>query len=867
MNSNLSLPKNKEHYKWLFLFCDETIDRIKKQGIFKKNDTILDSLSYSLFSELKNDASSILDAELTQEVCIKNGIIKELVFLVGKEETEKTSFELLSKLNIKGKEYFDDRYPLFKEMIERDCDIFFKNVMTVYKRIMENKTSIEDCILGHKVNEIVDIKLGLGDLHNNHQSTAIIYFDNGKLVYHPRDCRIDKWYEDLIKSSFSDITYAPKTLCIDDLYGFSEYIDSRPAQNDSNAQKYFFNFGGLCAILKMLGSNDIHYENVLAKDEIYPSLIDLEMIISGERKYPFGAPEQSFNRDLQDTVITKCILPSYDREHNFQASPLANTSSDNGSLPIINGKKIDVYPYEECFINGFSDIYNRCIDLKDSLLSSIEQINNARIRWIIRPTQAYYSMKRTLLMPEFFTSNEKRKEYITKNINHFSSIISGPLSEIIINEFNALSNGDIPFFYSDGNLKDLIANDEKIVSDFFNKSPVEHAKDIILSLGKEGLRFELDIIRHSFKSAIIIDDEIKIDQSITDCDYTNKETIQSLLKETYEDVRNDCLLSNNGIIGWLMPDYSGNLQIENIFIESGISGLALFFASVANTIDNSIIKNEAIDLCKKCLEKIDIYLNDYIEKDSISSALVGLGMIKGMAGVIYSIDKCCGLIGINKANLLLKAIDAANKVLIEEINDCSYESGLLGIAYAINHLKDMDYCGLSILKDRVSDQLLKLCRKQTSANIEQLASLKLLNLDCENISLDTSSINKESLMDKIRICCITKNHQELDRIIDLDVFYGDRLEFGNAMCIDLLLNIGNATKAKYILSNVIHRKRINGHYLFGMKGEKLTTNSSMMFGLSGIGYELARFINGDIKGLYFGELERHVISADTKRQI
>lgn len=853
MNNNLSLPKNKEHYKWLFLFCDETINRITKQDIFN-NETILDSLYYALFNELKNDASSILDDELSKEVCIKNGIIKELVFFIDKEVIEKDSLELLNKLNKKGKEYFDDSYPLFREMLERDCDIFFDNVITVYKRIIDNKTNVEDYILGSKFNEIVDIKIGLGDLHNNHQSTTIIYFDNGKLIYHPRDCRIDKWYEELIKSLFSDITYSPKTLCIDDLYGFSEYIESKPAHNNENAKKYFYNFGGLCAILKMLGSNDIHYENILTKDEVYPVLIDLEMIISGEREYPFGAPNNSFNRDLQDTLITKCILPSYDRENNFQSSPLLNKSNDNKSLPIINEEKVDVYPYKEYFINGFSDIYNRCIELKDSLLLSIEQLNNFKIRWIIRPTQIYYNVKKSLFMPEFFISKDKRKEYITKYINRFSSIINDSLSKVITSEFNALSNGDIPYFYFVTNSKDIYAMGEEISDSFLIKSPIEHTKDVILSMNKEELQFELDIIRHSLNAAIIPNKDAIVNQSINACDDLNKEDIYSLSEEIYKEVKDDYLISSNGNLGWLLPDYSGNIQIENIFIENGISGLALFFASIANTSDRQLIKDEAKELCKKCLEKIDIYLNDYIEKDSLPSVLLGLGMIKGMAGVIYSINKCCSLLSINDNELLLKAIDVTNKIVIEEISDCSYESGLLGVVYTINCLGNIDNSALSVLKNRVCDQLLKLSEKP-SLNIELYASLKLLNLDFDNAKLDTNDIDKSGLINKIKTYYITKNYQELDKIIDLDIFYGDRLEFGNAMCIDLLLNIGSTEKAKYILNNIVHRKKINGLYLFSRKGEKLTTNSSMMFGLSGIGYELLRFINSDIKGLYFGEIK------------
>lgn len=853
MNTNIVFLKSKEHYKWLFLFCEETIDRLKKQDSIIINDSILESLSYALFRELKNDASFVLDDELTKEVCTKNNIIKELLFLVDKEEIEKTSLDLLNKLVIKGKKYFDDRYPLFREMLERDCDIFVENVITIYKRILENKANIEDKILGSKFNEIVDIKFGLGDLHNNHQSTTIIYFDNGKIIYHPRDCRVDNWYENIIKSSFSDITYSPKTLCIDGTYGFSEYIESNPAQNESDAKKYFYNFGGLCAILKTLGSNDVHYENILTKDGIYPILIDLEMTIGGEREYPFGTPKHSFNHDLKDTLITKCILPSYDRDANYQFSPLLNTSEDNKSLPIINGKKVDVYPYEDFFIKGFTDVYNRCIELKESLLLSLEQLNNINIRWIIRPTQIYYDIKKTLFMPEAFKSIEKRNAYFIMIKERYLSTINGLLSNVITSELEALINGDIPYFYFRANSKDIFVGDEMVINNFLIKNPIEHTKDVILSLNQEELQFELDIIHHSLDSAVILDKNSKVDQSIVSDYDISEEKITSLMETIYKEVRNDSLLSNNNTLGWLLPDYSGNLQMENIFLESGISGLALFFASLAATSLNPSIKNEASDLCDKCLKKIDIYLNDYIEKEALSSSILGLGMIKGMAGVIYSIYKCNVLLNTNDNQLLFKAIDATNKIMIEEIDDLSYESGLLGIAYVINCLKEIDYSGILNLKNRIRKKLMRMNHK-SSSNIELLSSLKLMNIECDDIASEKNDVDKKSLINRIKTYCLTRNWQELDKIIDLDIFYGDTLELGNTMCVDLLLTIGNSKKAIYILNNMIHRKSINGLYLFSKKCEKLTTNSSLMFGISGIGYELLRLTNREIKGIYFGEL-------------
>ena len=132
-----------------------------------------------------------------------------------------------------------------------------------------------------------------------------------------------------------------------DSFGVCEFIEKQRSEGEEQVRSFWYNMGGTTAFLKILGSTDMHFENVTCYGG-KPYILDLETII----------------KPVEPNDITKGLLPELSealihspyytnmlpyRQKELELSPCMNTD-EKGLAPLAGGEKVTVFRYLDFFL-------------------------------------------------------------------------------------------------------------------------------------------------------------------------------------------------------------------------------------------------------------------------------------------------------------------------------------------------------------------------------------------------------------------------------------------------------------------------------------------------------------------------------------
>ncbi len=196
------------------------------------------------------------------------------------------------------------RLPALIGMIRNTCDQYYAVISEMLKRMDSCYDEICGILLKDRPFQTLYGFSDCGDIHNHGRATAILALDTGNVVYKPHDVRIDLKYYELTERFFQDILKAPKVISRDG-YGFVEFIENHPAETEEEARQYFYSLGGLVSVAQMLGSTDLHHSNVLACG-VYPVVIDCELLITPGTVYRKNSLADDLSHSLLYSTLMPC---------------------------------------------------------------------------------------------------------------------------------------------------------------------------------------------------------------------------------------------------------------------------------------------------------------------------------------------------------------------------------------------------------------------------------------------------------------------------------------------------------------------------------------------------------------------------------
>ena len=257
--------------------------------------------------------------------------------------------------------------------------------------------------------ELTELELDLSDPHDYGRSVAVLTFESGlKLVYKPRDIRVEAWYFQAL-AGLNDIGVPLPFLTLEILarenYGWMEFIPYSPCCSQDELHDYYLNAGALLCVLHVFGATDCHFQNVIAFRE-HCVLVDAETLFQPQSseaepllvtrsgllpQWHFGPQGQAYDVSALGFVvpqtshflIPKCTNTGVHFElgvlvprHNvpFPATP-------NPPKP---------YSYVAQMETGLRATYLFIANHRDDVLALIDAASNLPIRYMFRDTYEYY---------------------------------------------------------------------------------------------------------------------------------------------------------------------------------------------------------------------------------------------------------------------------------------------------------------------------------------------------------------------------------------------------------------------------------------------------------------------------------------------
>ena len=407
-------------------YIEEQISKVRNhEGMSLLSEQVLSEFRKELCEITETVSGSTVKKLITDEVMPENPFAAlnfDFITIQQKENAEKAICEKLKNSQLSMPE------PLMKILHLR-----FENVTNAFlemlERISEHREEICSALLdGKTFTHIEEMEFSAGDTHNHGRTVIIFRTDAGKLVYKPHDMRGDVFIYNMVNKYFSDFVKIPKCIAFGDKFGVCEFVEKQHPEGEESARIFYHHLGGTAAFMKMLGSTDMHVENVTCSGEM-PCILDLETIVSPEIEnldYQKLHPELSEMKSRSPYL--SCLLPSEPKGKQY--SILMNTDND-GCAPVVNGKYVPVNQYLSEFLEGYHSIYQQILKNRNELMHFVKKFSSQMpVRLLIRNTQYYFDTIQRLYHHNTLSSQE--------NCQKTSEILSKIMQNNIRREFTML---------------------------------------------------------------------------------------------------------------------------------------------------------------------------------------------------------------------------------------------------------------------------------------------------------------------------------------------------------------------------------------------------------------------------------------------
>lgn len=292
------------------------------------------------------------------------------------------------------------QFPGLLDVLETETVFFVRNIQTFVNRLAADRGDIQKTFNITSDMSLTDIQVTNSDPHNKGQRVMIASFgqesNNKKLVYKPRDCRVD---QRIIGSGTEDKgdpislagllnKYIPsrkdalpaiptcKFLTKEMKNQHYAYMQFLPHQNQVNeeeeVQNYYEDMGRLTALAALCGVTDLHHGNFIVSGK-RPYVTDLEMAFSHSvftqlpnsqispppvphpNIYATGIPGQALQSNTENVFYLGVPCPS----------PTQNFIKFKGNKPCPQD-------YTKYLYNGFQSVYSAVMDNKSEVINFLK---------------------------------------------------------------------------------------------------------------------------------------------------------------------------------------------------------------------------------------------------------------------------------------------------------------------------------------------------------------------------------------------------------------------------------------------------------------------------------------------------------------
>lgn len=662
------------------------LKRVFVQGIEicrKENSTQIVRHMPELSQELMEIFTKQMQQITMRTLIFEMGICNECRELNGVTSEEK--YENFSKEFLQNLDYLKElykEYPVMYEALLQAMEDWIQSITELLERFEQDRPELNRRFFVNAPSKAIQkICGGSSDSHRGGHRVYILELDNGdKLVYKPRSMKLDVAYQEFSQWTFQglQIYYWWNMIWDREIYGWCQWVSESSCNSFEELSRYYERIGVLLCIAYLLGSEDLHYENLIAHGE-YPVLVDLEMII-GSRGVETVIEKRDWSETEQiywESVLQSGLLPLYAWN---EAGEGVNVGAINGDgsqvLPIVmpvvvNAGTVDMHveyrhpmmgegknqallcgkfvePYQ--FLNeiekSFEKTYQFFLMNQEEVLKRLKQFQGIHVRYLIRDTQQYAMLLMTLYYPDFLVDKIQRqalwKWLDRKKMCEMNEVDCWVKEQ----EIKELVRGDIPYFYFDVGDGALYSGTGGKVENFFPVPISQCIAKRLVHMSKNDLERQKKLIRAALlmgtKKISMVKQgnwNIAFERYREENGVIAAEKIGDMLLEEaiWSDDKKDV-----GWISMIMAGYrerSYLIRPMKYYLYDGLAGVALFFTELVESSGKSKYR-EIMDVVRK---KLFAYTDKmYWSKKSntlLTGAYLGEGSIAFAYMMMYSINE------------------------------------------------------------------------------------------------------------------------------------------------------------------------------------------------------------------------------------
>jgi type 2 lantibiotic biosynthesis protein LanM len=575
-----------------------------------------------------------------------------------------------------------DIYPCLFRMISELIFNQVNNYSMVVKRLKKDHAVIvQELCQGQEFRDVVEFRSSISDSHKQGKTVVLITLDNDiKIVYKPRSLKIDIAYQEFLTFLSSSGEYRNREFKIIDSgeYGWEEFVSHIPCRSVQALERYYYRFGQLIFTHFMLGSNDLHKENLIASGE-YPIVIDAETLLGNKRELPKNSARAVIIDTLRESVLYSGLLPqrhfsskgggidlsaAKGRDHmqypvaipkiasmgtsdmHFVYEHPVTTATQN--LPTVEGERYSITDFTSQVIAGFSASFKFVLENKRKVLDKIELFHDLKVRFVIQDTQKYYLLLHTSYHPDFLQDAKDRHLMLCTLFKNWEKIHDS--RDITTMEITEMLNMDVPYFYIKTNCRSLYGCNDQEIPNYFPMTSMERLTQKIERLHIDDLKEQLRYIKISLsnmndlaedKDFYALSSVHKIKEATLNPDLW----LRAVMHIADELIERGVLSADGSDINWLSiaaigkdQDSTWDIRPLDTYLYEGLSGLSIFF----NALNKQSSRPDINVICNALKNALFSYTDDMCAQNNrlvldASGAFAGEGALLYTYEVLYRI--------------------------------------------------------------------------------------------------------------------------------------------------------------------------------------------------------------------------------------
>lgn len=337
------------------------------------------------------------------------------------------------------------------------------------------------------------------DPHNGNQCAILFACEGTKYIYKPRPGAMDfAWAEFLERlQPMVDVPLPRAVLPVSSreaAYTIVPFAEGRETSCEEDVRRYYLRAGALLALCMVLGSTDLHAENLIA-DGDSPLLVDLETLISGV------TPDKAAREPVfYDKLIRSHLLPNWMLVEN-QPVDVGALSARGKNMPKLKGHACPPWQYIHEISEGFRKTCEGLLQHREKALKLLQVFRGVNCRKLLRPTDLYARLYEQIKVLPPGGERERSAQRLRRAYDRAGKTWANQMAKVCDSEIAAVLRGDIPHFYSQADQTALRAMEGVVAENYFSLSPLESARQRLLALEERHVEEQLRIISQGFQSA------------------------------------------------------------------------------------------------------------------------------------------------------------------------------------------------------------------------------------------------------------------------------------------------------------------------------------------------------------------------------